>query len=94
MNNAEVFKEYGTEQWVIEENLSYLLMNFREKCIEEIRNHPTLDPEGCIKAVNTVSVVKEFMKEETLCNVKFAEKSKIDTLENMIEIEEGDFREI
>ena len=73
MLNKDVFKEYNTEQWVIEENLCYMLqlywMNYCAK-----RYNEAVMPE------NPVTFVKKFMQEETICNVDMAEKSKMDTL--------------
>lgn len=34
MNNQEVFEQYGSEKWVIEENLCYLLQEY----VEELHN--------------------------------------------------------
>ena len=31
MTNNEVLKNYGTEEWVVRETLSYLLMEYAEK---------------------------------------------------------------
>lgn len=42
---------------------------------------------------NPVSFVKEFMKDETLCDVEYAEKSKISTVEDNI-IGDTDFIEL
>lgn len=82
MTNAEVFEQYNTEEWVIEQNLCFLLQKYWEehgkKAIEQTKN-------GYITSnmpYNPVSFVKEFMKEETLCDVKYAEKSKISTIKN------------
>ena len=74
MTNQEVFKQYGSENWVVEENLCYLLQEY----VEELHN------KGYIKEsqspINTVGFVKGFMKENTLCNIEFAEKSKMNSL--------------
>ncbi len=85
MTNLEVFKEYNTEQWVIEQNLYFLLQAYWEeygkKAVEDAKN-------GYISSempYNPVSFVKKFMKEETLCEVEYAEKSKISNIENSIE---------
>lgn len=76
MVNSEVLKEYNTEQWVIEETLSYLLQTYWEDAYRK----------GYVKEqhmpINPVGFVKKFMKEETYCDVEFAEKSKIQTLED------------
>ena len=93
MLNSEVFEQYNTEQWVIEQNLCFLLQTYWEehgkKAIEQAKN-------GYITRCmpyNPVSFVKEFMKDETLCNVEYAEKSKISTVESNI-IEDIDFIEL
>ena len=76
MVNSEVLKEYNTEQWAIEETLTFLLQEYWEDTHKK----------GYVKEshmpINPVSFVKKFMKEETYCNVEFAEKSKMNTLEN------------
>lgn len=93
MTNSEVFKQYGTEQWVIEQNLCFLLQEYWEKhgkkAIEQAKNGYVTSGMPC----NPVSFVKEFMKDETICDVEFAEKSKISTLENNI-VEDVDFTEL
>ena len=75
MTNLELFENYNTEKWVIEENLCFMLQEYWEKCNEK----------GYLKErqmpINPVSFVKSFMKEETLCEVEYAEKSKMETLE-------------
>lgn len=38
MLNKEVFEQFGSEQWVIEENLCYLLQEYAEKELYERRN--------------------------------------------------------
>ena len=82
MTNQELFEQYNTEKWVIEQNLCFLLQKYWEehgkKTIEQAKN-------GYVTSnmpYNPVSFVKEFMKEETLCDVKYAEKSKISTIKN------------
>ena len=93
MKNAEVFKEYNTEEWVIEQNLCFLLHAYWEKygkeAIERAKNGYTTSN----MPYNPVSFVKEFMKEETLCDVEYAEKSKISIVENNI-IGDTDFIEL
>lgn len=93
MTNQEVFKEYGTEKWVIEQNLCFLLQTYWEthgkKAIEDAKN-------GYITRCmpyNPISFVKEFMEDETLCDVERAEKAKISTIENNI-IVDADFIEL
>lgn len=93
MTNSEVFKQYNTEQWVIEQNLCFLLQEYWEKygkkAIEQAKNGYVTSGMPC----NPVSFVKQFMKDETLCDVEFAEKSKISTLENNI-VGDTDFIEL
>ena len=93
MTNAELFKEYGTEKWVIEQNLCFLLQTYWEeyskKAVEQAKNgYVTSD-----MPFNPVSFVKNFMKEETICEVEYAEKSKMHTVENSI-IVDADFTEL
>ena len=93
MTNAEVFKEYGSEKWVIEQNLCFLLQEYWEKygkvAVEQAKNgHITSG-----MPYNPVSFVKEFMKDETLCSIEYAEKSKISNVENNI-IGDADFVEL
>lgn len=77
MTNKEVFNNYGTEGWVVEEVLSYLLLEYKE-----------LVKQNNWQSTNTVGFVKNFLKEETLVNTNFAEKSKIENLEkNVIDVE-------
>ena len=84
MTNQEVFEQYNTEKWVIEQNLCYMLQEYWDKhgkqAIERAKN-------GYVASgmpYNPVSFVKEFMKDETICDVEYAEKSKIETLENNV----------
>ena len=93
MKNSEVFKQYNTEQWVIEQNLCFLLQEYwkihGKKAIEQAKN-------GYVTSgmpYNPVSFVKEFMKEETLCEIEWAEKSKISTIESNV-IEDINFKEL
>ena len=93
MTNAEVFKQSGTEKWVIEQNLCFLLQEYWEeygkKAIEQAKNgYITHD-----MPYNPVSFVKQFMKDETYCEVEYAEKSKIYTVENNI-VGDTDFTEL
>ena len=93
MTNSEIFKQYNTEEWVIEQNLCFLLQEYWEKygkkAIEQAKNGYITSDMPC----NPVSFVKKFMKDETLCDVKYAEKSKISTIENNI-IGDADFIEL
>lgn len=77
MTNQEVFANYGSEQGVIEENLSLLLLMYWEEVYNKypdtkITRH---------QPINTVSFVKRFMEQDTNCGVEYAEKSKMETLE-------------
>ena len=75
MLNKDIFKEYNTENWAIEENLCYLLQMYRD----ELRKN---------KNPNIVGFVKDFMKQETFVDIKYAEKSKMNTVEtNVIDID-------
>ena len=76
MKNKDVFENYGSEHWVIRENLCYLLQLYWEK-----HGNTVTMPE------NPVAFVKQFLEDETLCNIEFAEKSKLNTLENNVVIE-------
>ena len=93
MTNQELFEQYNTEKWVIEQNLCFLLQAYWEehgkKVIEQAKN-------GYVTSnmpYNPVSFVKEFMKSETLCDVEYAEKSKMANVENNI-VEDADFTEL
>ena len=93
MTNQELFLQYNTENWVIEQNLCFLLQKYwaeygkaaieQAKCGYTTSNMP----------YNPVSFVKKFMKEETLCDVKYAEKSKISTVKDSV-IGDADFIEL
>lgn len=72
MTNREVLKEYITENFVIEEVLGYLLLEYKE-----------LIRQGKVE-VNTVSFVKKFLQEESLVYVDLAEQSKIKNMEKNI----------
>ncbi|MBR3515412.1 MAG: hypothetical protein IKO10_03790 [Lachnospiraceae bacterium] len=79
MTNEEVFKNYGSEKWVVEEALSYLLQKYWE---EVVQKYPQIEKQiGMHCPINPVGAVKEFMKEDTLCSVEYAEKSKMETLQ-------------
>ena len=86
MTNQEVFKEYGSEKWVIEQNLCFMLQEYWECIQPKVKDgwNALSMPE------NPVSFVKKFMKRETICDVEYAEKSKISTIENNI-IGDADF---
>lgn len=93
MTNSEIFKQYNTEEWVIEQNLCFLLQTYWEehgkKAIEQAKNGYTTSS----MPYNPVSFVKKFMKDETLCDVKYAEQSKISTIKNDVVID-ADFIEL
>lgn len=72
MTNREVLKEYITENFVIEEVLGYLLLEYKE-----------LIRQGKVE-VNSVSFVKKFLQEESLVYVDLAEQSKIKNMEKNI----------
>ncbi len=71
MTNSEVFEQYNTEKWVIEQNLCFLLQEYWEKygkkAVEQAKNGYVTSGMPC----NSVSFVKEFMKEETICDVEY-----------------------
>ena len=76
MTNQDVFKEYGSEKWIVEQNLCFLLQEYWEthgkNAVEAAkRGYTTSD-----MPYNPVSFVKQFMKAETYCELKYAEKSK------------------
>ena len=83
MLNKEVFEKFGTEKWVIEENLCYLLQKYAEKL-------------GVSNPYNPVTFVKDFMKEETYVNTEYAEMSAVDTAKKNIVADyiEGEYEEI
>ena len=85
MTNRDVLKEYASENWVVEEVLSYLLLKYKE-----------LVKEGKMDSTNIVGFIKNFMKEETLVYTDFAEISKQQNLEKsvVIDVEEKDIKEI
>ena len=76
MSNQEVFKQYGSERWVIEQNLYFLMQEYWEELYKN----------GYIKEskmpINPIGFIKKFMKRETACDIEYAEKSKINTLES------------
>lgn len=75
MLNKDIFKEYNTENWVIEENLCYLLQMYKDELMKN-------------KDPNILGFVKNFMKQETFIEVKYAEKSKMNTVEtNVIDVD-------
>lgn len=84
MTNQEIFEQYNTEKWVIEQNLCFMLQEYWEKygkkAIEQAKNGYTSSD----MPYNPISFIKTFMKEETHCEVKYAEISKMNTLENNV----------
>ena len=95
MTNQELFEQYNTEKWVIEQNLCLLLQTYWEehgkKAVEQAkRGYRTSD-----MPYNPVAFVKKFMKEETICDVEYAEKSKMHTLESKeVGIIDDDYTEL
>ena len=89
MTNQEIFEQYNTEKWVIEQNLCFMLQEYWDAILEDIKR----EYNGSSMPINPVSFVKKFMKEETLCSVEYAEMSKIDKLEKNI-IAEVEFTEL
>ena len=83
MINKEVFEQFGSEQLVIEENLCYLLREYADK----------LD---IVHPYNPVTFVKNFMKEETYVDTKYAEMRAVDTArENVVaDYVDGEYTEI
>jgi hypothetical protein len=81
MTNSEIFKQYNTEEWMIEQNLRFLLQTYWDehgkKAIDQPKNGYTTSS----MPYSPISFVKKFMKDETLCDVEYAEKSKMGTLE-------------
>ena len=85
MTNKEVFINYSSEQWVLEQNLCFMLQDYwdkiKEKCGDKLPSQMPLNP---------VTFVKAFMKEETIVDVLWAEKSKMDNImkhpENIINL--------
>lgn len=78
MVNSEIFKQFGSEQWVIEQNLSFMLQEYWNE----------LQKKGTVKEsqlpINPVSFVKEFMKQESYVETEYAEQSKMNTLEKNV----------
>ena len=87
MTNQEVFENYGSEKWVVEQNLCFLLQGYWEQAYQK----------GYVKEsqmpINPVGFVKGFMKEETIVETEYAEKSKMDSISKKVIID-GDFKEI
>lgn len=74
MTNNEVLKNYGTEEWVVREILSYLLMEYTEKLGVETSSNP-------------VAFVIEFLNKETYVYTELAEKSKMDSVNKSVVID-------
>jgi hypothetical protein len=83
MLNKEVFEKFGMENWVIEENLCYLLQEYAERL-------------GVPNPYSPVAFVKDFMQEETYVNTKYAEMSAVNTAKKNIvaDYEEGEYKEV
>ena len=81
MTNLEVFQNFNTEKWVLEENLCFLLQAYAEKL-------------GVKDPYNPVTFVKDFMKEETIVDVEYAEKSAIHTAEKNVVMTVDDCEEM
>lgn len=82
MINSEIFKQFGSEQWIIEQNLCFMLHEYWDE----------LQKKGTVKEsqlpINPVGFVKDFMKEESYVEAKYAEQSKMNTLEkNVIDVD-------
>ena len=75
MTNKEVFINYSSEQWVLEQNLYFMLQDYwdkiKEKCGDKLPSQMPLNP---------VTFVEAFMTEETIVDVPWAEKSKMDNI--------------
>ena len=65
MTNEEVFRRYGTDTTIVEQELGFMLQEYRER-------HG--GGPGTLPPVNTVSFVKKFMKEETYLDTDWAEE--------------------
>ena len=67
MTNQEVFKEYGSEKWVIEQNLCFMLQEYWECIQPKVKDgwNALSMPE------NPVSFVKKFMKRETNGSISY-----------------------
>ena len=79
MTNQEVFENYGSKRLVIEQNLEFLLQMYWEECHNK---YPKEVPSHLL--INPVGFVKQFMKEETICDTEFAEKSKMEIVQKTI----------
>ena len=87
MINSEIFKQFGSEQWAIEQNLCFMLQEYWAELYEK----------GAVKEsqmpINPVSFIKKFMKEESYVETDYAEQSKMNTLEkNVVDVEVHDFK--
>ena len=86
MTNAEVFRNYGSEQWVVEQNLEFFLQEYWDAIKEKVGQPHSQMP------VNPVGFTKEFMGQESYTETKYAEMSKMETLEKneVVAITNGD----
>ena len=87
MTNQEVFENYGSERWAIEQNLCFMLQEYWDELYKK----------GVVKEsqmpINPVSFVKDFMKQESYVETKYAEQSKMNTLEkNVIDVDTHDYK--
>ncbi|MEE3344687.1 MAG: hypothetical protein VZS44_11375 [Bacilli bacterium] len=90
MTNQEVFEEYNTEKWVIEQNLCFMLQKYWEECRAK---YGDINLKITELPINPVGFVKQFLKEETICDIEIAEKSKLDTINKSV-IGDADYIEI
>lgn len=66
MTNAEALKKYGSLEFIVQEILSHLCHEYGERCNSE---------NGKLRRPNAVTVVKDFMKKETLIYEDLADKA-------------------
>lgn len=75
MKNADVFKEYGSERVIMEQQLCFFAQDLQEKL-------------GIQFPFNLVTEIKKFMSDESYVDVGFAENVKMDSLKkDMIDVE-------
>lgn len=89
MQNSEVFNQYGSERWVIEQELCFMMQQYWEECREKYGN---IDLKVTEMPINPVSFIKKFMKQETIVVVEYAEKSKMAHLEK--DVIDAEFTEV
>lgn len=83
MKNRDIFEHYADKQWVIEENLYYLIELYLEKSGLEGSNN-----------YNIVSFIKEFMTKESYVDTDSVDKLTKDVRYSNEVVIEGDYREI